>query len=77
MSSLDFNGPGFRYEVTVEKTGSKTLKYDVDGSEPARKEIHTNTVYEPYTISVRARNDLGYAPGEPEEITGYSGEDSK
>lgn len=75
MSTLDFNGPGFRYEVTVEKEGSKTLKYDVDGSEPARKEIRTNTVYEPYTISVRARNDLGYAKSTPEEVTGHSGED--
>ncbi|CAE1331778.1 NRCAM [Acanthosepion pharaonis] len=76
MSPLNFNGPGFRYEVTVEKEGIKTLKYDVDGSEPARKEIHTKTVYEPYTISVRARNDLGYALGEPNEIIGYSGEDT-
>lgn len=37
MSPLNFNGPGFQYEVTVEKEGIKTLKYDVDGSEPARK----------------------------------------
>lgn len=37
MSPLNFNGPGFQYEVTVEKEGIKTLKYDVDGSDPARK----------------------------------------
>ncbi|GAB1602400.1 neuroglian-like isoform X2, partial [Argonauta hians] len=75
MSPLQFNGPGFYYEVKVEKDG-KVDTYTVDGNEDPRKEIQTNTTYEPYKITVAAKNDKGYAQVPPKEIVGYSGEDA-
>ncbi|XP_029636041.1 neuroglian isoform X2 [Octopus sinensis] len=75
MSPLQFNGPGFYYEVKIEKD-DKVETYTVDGNEEAKKEIRTNTTYEPYTITVAAKNDKGYAKNELEEIEGYSGEDA-
>ncbi|XP_052824013.1 neuroglian [Octopus bimaculoides] len=75
MSPLQFNGPGFYYEVKIEKD-DKVETYTVDGNEEAKKEIRTNTTYEPYKITVAAKNDKGYAQVDLKEIEGFSGEDS-
>ncbi|KAK3601735.1 hypothetical protein CHS0354_016099 [Potamilus streckersoni] len=73
MEQEDHNGEGFAYEVVIKKDG-KTETYIIDDWKNGSKEIPVDTVYEPYEVTVTARNNLGVSTAPPYTFRAYSAE---
>ncbi|KAL3851941.1 hypothetical protein ACJMK2_015632 [Sinanodonta woodiana] len=73
MEQEDHNGEGFAYQVVIKRNG-KTEPYIIDDWKIGRKEIPVDTVYEPYEVTVTARNNLGVSAEPAYNFIAYSAE---
>ncbi|XP_055958104.1 neuroglian isoform X1 [Patella vulgata] len=77
MPRIQQNGPGFQYVLQIKKRGDpdqNTNSITIDDWRMDRYEMSTGDIYQPYEITLKARNGQGEAGG-AKTIIGFSGED--
>ncbi|KAK6177079.1 hypothetical protein SNE40_015257 [Patella caerulea] len=77
MQRIEQNGPGFQYVLQMKKQGDpdqNTNSITIDDWKIDRYEMSTGDIYQPYEITLKARNGQGEAGG-AKTIIGFSGED--
>lgn len=80
MPQIQQNGEGFRYILEIMREGFENQVETVPVEEWRTFEYYYATgseIYEPYEITIRARNSVGFARQDPTKIRGFTGEDSK
>ena len=80
MPQIQQNGEGFRYILEVKREGFETQVQPIPIDDWRTFEYYHpagSQTYEPYEISIRARNTVGFARQDPTRIRGFTGEDSK
>ncbi|XP_070191784.1 neuroglian-like isoform X3 [Littorina saxatilis] len=75
MPLIEHHSDNFHYNVTWKKAGDdKVNSVEIHDWRQDRHEVKVDGVYEPYVVSVLARNALGDAIVDPLEVPGFSGE---
>lgn len=78
MPPIEQNGPGFQYILQFKREGqpeSTVQRIPINTWSTSFYKYSTpNQLYEPYQITLRARNMLGEAQQDPPTIRGFTGE---
>lgn len=78
MPKIEHNGVGFRYLLQIQREGFESQVYTMPIDNWETREFYYNTgsneIYEPYIITMRARNDAGVAQRDAVVIRGFTGE---
>jgi hypothetical protein len=81
MPRIQQNGDGFQYSLTIMREGFEQNVQPIPIDDWQRYEYYYETgsseIYEPYIITMRARNSVGFARSDPVRIRGFTGESSK
>ena len=80
MHQIQQNGEGFRYVLEIQREGFENQVQPIPIHDWRTFEYEHpagGQVYEPYLITLRARNTVGFARQDPSRIRGFTGEDSK
>jgi hypothetical protein len=80
MPPIEHNGQQFKYILTIEREGQGSdgvVPVTISDWQTFRYEKQTNDIFVPYTVTVKANNEMGDSSVSVEPYHGFSAEESQ